>query len=203
MEVIHPSVRPGHQFCPSCGEALAGDPRFCPSCGTDVRSAPAIAPPERRLEHQPIAGDSAFPTPPPSSRQGRPWGMIIPLVAAGLVIVLLAGWLVSMNGRLNSTKTALQAEQSHVTRLNGKVSSLSTQIDGLKGQKSTLETQVSSLNGALVDCKEAANTGLTAYNVFVKFFRGTASVYDLRTAVDEANRALSVCRTEARTNGAI
>jgi chromosome segregation ATPase len=130
-------------------------------------------------------------------------GVIIPLVAAGLVIVLLAGWLVSMNGRLNSTKTALQAEQSHVTRLNGKVSSLSTQIDGLKGQKSTLETQVSSLNGALVDCKEAANTGLTAYNVFVKFFRGTASVYDLRTAVDEANRALSVCRTEARTNGAI
>jgi hypothetical protein len=203
MEVIHPSVRPRHQFCPSCGEALAGDPRFCPSCGTDVRSSPAIAPPERRLEHQPIAGDSAFPTPPPSSRQGRPWGMIIPLVAAGLVIVLLAGWLVSMNGRLNSTKTALQAEQSHVTRLNGKVSSLSTQIDGLKGQKSTLETQVSSLNGALVDCKEAANTGLTAYNVFVKFFRGTASVYDLRTAVDEANRALSVCRTEARTNGAI
>lgn len=203
MEVIRPSVSPGHRFCPSCGEGLAGDPRFCPSCGTDIRSVAAIAPLERRVEHQPIAGDSVVPTPPPSSRHGRPWGMIIPLVAAGLVIVLLAGWLVSMNGRLNRTKTALQAEQSHVTKLNGKVSSLSTQVDDLKSQKSTLETQVSSLNAALADCKEAANTGLTAFNVFIEFFRGTASLYDLRTSTNEADRALSVCRTEARSNGAL
>jgi len=203
MEVIRPSVSPGHRYCPSCGEGLAGDSRFCPSCGTDVRSVAAIAPPERRLEHQPIAGSSVFPTPPPSSRQVKPWGMIIPLVAAGLVIVLLAGWLVSMNGRLNSTKTALQAEHSHVTKLNGKVSSLSTQVDGLKGQKSTLEIQVSSLNAALADCKEAANTGLTAFRVLVDYFRGTASLYDFRTSANEADRALSVCRTEARTNGAI
>lgn len=203
MEVIRPSVSPGRRFCPSCGEALAGDPRFCPSCGTDVHSVAAIASPERRVEYQGTAEDSVVPTPPPSPRQGRPWGMFIPLVAAGLVIILLAGWLVSMNGSLNRTKTALRAEQSRVTKLNGKVSSLSTQVDGLKSEKNTLQTQNSSLDAALVDCKEAANKGLTAFNVLIQALRGTASLYDFRTTTNEADRALSLCRTEANSNGAI
>lgn len=202
MEVIRPRVSPG-RFCPSCGEALAGDPRFCPSCGTDVRSGAAVGFLGRRVEQQSIAGDQVVPTAPPSPRKRSPWGMMVPLVVAGLVIILLAGWLVSMNGRLSRTKTALQAEQSRVTKLNGKVSSLSTQVDDLTTEEDTLRTQNDSLQAALVDCKQAANKATTTFRIFIQASLGTASVYDFRTAVREADRALSLCRTEANSNGAI
>jgi peptidoglycan hydrolase CwlO-like protein len=129
--------------------------------------------------------------------------MIIPIVAAGLVIILLAGWLVSMNGRLNRTKTALQAEQSHVTKLNGKVSSLSSQVDDLTTEENTLQNQNDSLEAALVDCKQAANKATATFKVFIQGILGNASLYDFRTAVNEADRALSLCRTEANSNGAI
>jgi len=202
MEVIRPRVSPG-RFCPSCGEALAGDPRFCPSCGTDVRPGAAVGFLERRVEQQGIAGDQVVRTAPPSPRKRSPWGVIIPLVAAGLVIILLAGWLVSMNGRLNRTKTALEAEQSHVTKLNGKVSSLRTQVDDLTAEEDTLQTQNDSLQAALIDCKQAANKAITTFRVFLQATIGRASVYDFRTSANEADRALSLCRTEANSNGAI
>jgi uncharacterized membrane protein YvbJ len=202
MEVIRPRVSPG-QFCPSCGEALGGDPRFCPSCGTDVRSAATMGFLERRVEQQSIASDPVVPTSRPSPRKRPPWGMIIPIVAAGLVIILLAGWLVSMNGRLNHTKTALQAEQSQVTKLNGKVSSLSSQVDDLTAEENTLQNQNDSLKAALVDCKQAANKATATFKVFIQGILGNASLYDFRTTVNEADRALSLCRTEANSNGAI
>jgi hypothetical protein len=202
MEVIHPSVRPGHQFCPSCGEALAGDPRFCPSCGTDVRSVAAIVPPERRLEPQGTIGDSVLAA-PPSSRPGKPWSLIVPLIAAGLVIVLLAGWLLLVNGHLSNTRAALAGEKSRVTKLNDRISSLNTQVSGLKNEKSNLQTQNSSLKSALTDCKDAANKVLAAFKAFDEFLRGTTSFSDAVTAGRESDRALLMCRTEARTNGAI
>ena len=93
MEVIRPSVSPARRFCPSCRAPLAGVPRFCPSCGTDVRSVAAIAPPERRLDPQGAMGDSVVAAAAPSSRPSKPWNLIVPLIAAGLVILSLAVWL--------------------------------------------------------------------------------------------------------------
>jgi hypothetical protein len=204
MEVIHPSVSPSHRFCPSCGEVLAGDPRFCASCGTDVRSVAAIVPPERRLEPQGTIGDSVVAAAPPTSRPSKPWSLIAPLIAAGLVIILLVGWLFLVNGHLSDTKAALAGEKSRVTKLNGRISSLNTQVSGLKSEKSNLQTQNSSLNSAMADCQDAASKARTAYHVFFEyFFRGTASYYDGLTAAKVADRAWSVCRTEASTNGAI
>jgi len=168
-----------------------------------VRSVAAITLPERRLEPQGTIGDSVVPGAPPSSRPSKPWSLIVPLIAAGLVIVLLAGWLLFVNGHLSDTRAALAGEKSRVTKLNDRISSLNTQVSGLKNEKSNLQTQNSSLNSAMTDCKDAANKGLTAFKAFDEFLRGTASVYDAVTAGKEADRALSVCRTEARTNGAI
>jgi hypothetical protein len=201
MEVIHPSVSPSHRFCPACGEALVGNPRFCASCGTDVRSVGAIVPPERRLEPHGTIGDSFVATAPPSSRPGKPWSLIVPLIAAGLVIVLLGGWLFLVNGHLHDTQAALAGEKTRVTNLNERVSSLNTQISGLKSEKSQLQTQNSSLNSAMIDCKDAAIKARTVLNVVGKVFRGTASFYDYRTSLTASNRSWSVCRTEASTNG--
>lgn len=117
MEVIHPSVSPGRRFCPSCHETLAGDLRFCPSCGTDVRSVAAIVPPERRLDPQGAIAGPVVAATPPSSRPGKPWSLIVPLVAAGLVLVLLAAWLFSVNGHLSNTTEELASEKSRVTKL--------------------------------------------------------------------------------------
>ena len=203
MEVIHPSVSPGHRFCPSCGEALAGDPRFCASCGTDVRSVATIVPPERRLDPQGTMGDSVVAAALPSARPSKPWSLIVPLIASGLVFVLLAGWLFLVNGHLSSTRAALAAGKSRVTKLNERISSLNTQVSGLKSEKSNLQTQNASLNSAMTDCRDAANQGLTAFRAFQEFLRGTASLYDVLTTTKEADRALSVCRTEANSNGAI
>jgi predicted nucleic acid-binding Zn ribbon protein len=203
VEVIRPSVSPGHRFCPSCGEELAGDPRFCASCGTDVRSVAAIAPPERRLESERTIGDSVLVAAPPSSRPSKPWSLIVPLIAAGLVIVLLAGWLFSTSGHLNDTRSALAAANSHITKLKGNVSSLSTQVSGLKSEKGNLQTQNSSLNSAMIDCKDAAVKARAVLNVVGAVFRGTASYYDYRATLAASNRSWSVCRTEASSNGAL
>jgi hypothetical protein len=130
--------------------------------------------------------------------------LIVPLIAAGLVIVLLAGWLFLVNGYLSNTKAALAGEKSRNTKLDGRISSLNTQVSGLKSEKSNLQTQISSLNAAMIDCKDAANKARTAFSVFVKgYFHGTASYYDIQTAFRESNHAWSVCQTEANTNGAV
>ena len=203
MEVIHPSVSPGRRFCPSCHATLLGNPRFCPSCGTDVRSVAAIVPPERRLDPQGAIGGSAVAAAPPSSRPSKPWNLIVPLIAAGLVILLLAAWLFSVNGNLNDTKAALEGEKSRVTKLNGRISSLNTQVSKLKSEKTDLQTQNSSVTSAMLDCKDAATKIRGIFRLLNQFSRGDASLEDLRTAGKEANRAWFECRTEASTNGAL
>jgi len=203
MEVIHPSVGPGRRSCPSCGETLAGYPRFCPSCGTDVRSVAAIVPSERRLDPQATIRDPVVATAPPSSRPSKPWSLIVPLIAAGIIILLLAGWLFSVNGQLSNTRAALAGEKSRVTKLNERISSLNTQVSGLKSEKSDLQTQNSSLTSAMIDCKDAASKTRGIFRLLNQISQGNGSLDDLRAAGKEANRAWFVCRTEASTNGAL
>lgn len=33
-----------NNFCPSCGEKLAGSPRFCPKCGAELDSGSSFSP---------------------------------------------------------------------------------------------------------------------------------------------------------------
>ena len=203
MEVIHPSVSPGRRICPSCQATLLGNPRFCPSCGTDVRSVAAIAPPERRLDPQGAMGDSVVAAAPASSRPSKPWNIIVPLIAAGLIILSLAAWLFSVNGQLSDTKAALAGEESRVTKLNGRISSLNTQVSKLKSEKNDLQTQNSSVTSAMLDCRDAAGKTRGIFRLLGQFSRGDASLEDLRAAGKEANRAWFECRTEASTNGAL
>ena len=203
MKVIHPSVSPGRRFCPSCHETLAGDLRFCPSCGTDVRSVAAIVPPERRLDPLGAIGGPVVAAAPPSSRPSKAWNLIVPLIAAGLVLVLLAAWLFSVNAQLGDTKAALAGEESRVTKLNGRISSLNTQVSKLKSEKSDLQTQNSSLTSAMLDCRDAASKTRGIFRLLNQISQGNASLEDLRAAGKEANRAWFECRTEASTNGAL
>ncbi len=178
--------------CLSCGEAFEGNPRFCPNC----------AAPQRPLEPRRTISDSFAATALPSPRaRANPWSLIIPLIAAGLVIILLAGWLVSGNGHLNHTRTALAAEQARVTNLNGQVSSLTSQVKDLTAENNDLQTQNSSLNSAMIDCKDAASKIGTVLVVVDRIFQGTASYYDFQSSVATAERSMSVCRAEAATNG--
>jgi hypothetical protein len=129
--------------------------------------------------------------------------LIVPLIAAGLVIVLLAGWLLLLNGHLSDTKAALAGEKSQVTKLNGRISSLNTQVSGLKSEKGHLQTQNSSLNSAMIDCKDAAVKARAVLSVVGAVFRGTASFYDYKATLAASNHSWSVCRTEASSNGAL
>ena len=203
MEVIHPSVNAGQRSCPSCGEALGGKPRFCPSCGTEVRSPAVIPGPQPRVEPQSVVADSPVVSQSSPSHGGKLWSMIVPLVATSLIIVLLAGSVVWLNGKLGTTKSALSGARARVTNLNGKVASLDSRLDTLKVEKSKLEAQNSSLNSAMVDCKDAASKTREIFRLVSQIRQGNASVDDLRAAGREANRAWFVCRTEASTNGAL
>ncbi|HEY3212193.1 MAG TPA: zinc ribbon domain-containing protein [Actinomycetota bacterium] len=202
MEVIHPSVNAGQRSCPSCGEALAGKPRFCPSCGTEVRSPVVIPGPQPLVEPQSNVADSPVVS-KSSSHGGKLWTMIVPLVATSLIIVLLAGSVVWLNGKLGTTKSALAGARGRVTNLNGKVSSLDSRLDTLKVEKSKLEAQNSSLTSAMVDCKDAASKTREIFRLLSQLRQGNASLDDLRAAGREADRAWFVCRTEANSNGAI
>ncbi len=203
MEVIHPSVNAGQRSCPSCGEALAGKPRFCPSCGTEVRSPVVIPGPQPRVEPQSVVADSPVVSKSSPSHGGKLWTMIVPLVATSLIIVLLAGSVVWLNGKLGTTKSALAGARGRVTNLNGKVSSLDSRLDTLKVEKSKLEAQNSSLTSAMVDCKDAASKTREIFRLLSQLRQGNASLDDLRAAGREADRAWFVCRTEANSNGAI
>ena len=203
MEVIHPSVNPGQRSCPSCGEALAGRPRFCPSCGTDVR-LPAVLPgPQTRREPQSVVSDSLAMSKSPPGRGGKTWSVTIPVIATGLIIVLLAGSIVVLNGKVGMAQSSLAAARARVASLNRKVSSLDSRLETLKDEKSKLETQNSSLTSAMVDCKAAASKTRGVLRTAYKVSQGNATVSDIRTAARDANRAWSVCRTEASTNGAL
>ena len=203
MEVIHPSVNPGQRSCPSCGEAIAGRSRFCPSCGTEVRSPVVIPGPQPRLEPQSVVGDSLVVSKSSPSHGGKLWSVTVPLIATGLIIVLLAGSIVLLNGKLGSAKSALAGARARVTNLNGKVSSLDSRLDTLKDEKSKLEAQNSSLTSAMVDCKDAASKTREVLRVLSQVFQGKTSVSEYRTSAKEAYRDWTVCRTEASTNGAI
>ena len=108
-----------------------------------------------------------------------------------------------MNGQLSDTKAALEGEETRVTKLNGRISSLNTQVSKLKSEKTDLQTQNSSVTSAMLDCKDAATKIRGIFRLLNQFSRGDASLEDLRTAGKEANRAWFECRTEASTNGAL
>jgi hypothetical protein len=203
MEVIHPSVNPGQRSCPSCGEALAGRPRFCPSCGTEVRWPVLIPGPQPRLETQTVVGDLLVVSKSSPSHGGKPWSVTVPLIATGLIIVVLAGSIVLLNGKVGTANSALAAARARVASLNRKVSSLDSRLETLKEEKTKLETQNSSLTSAMVDCKDAASKTREVFRVAYQLSQGKATASEYRTAAREANRAWSVCRTEASTNGAI
>ncbi len=192
----HPSAG-GHRFCLGCGEEIQGNPRFCGNCGTEVQSLGAS---QLRSAPQGVM-DDAFAASASSPSPRKPWALIVPLIAAGLVMLLLAGWLVSTSGHLNDTKKQLAAERSRVSSLNRQASRLDSQVNGLTADKEDLQTQSSSLSTAMTDCKEAAGKMRMVMVVASRVLQGTASPYDVRTAAKAAQRAWSVCKTEAATNG--
>jgi hypothetical protein len=203
MEVIHPSVRPGQRSCPSCGEALEGRPRFCPSCGTEVRPPAVLPGPQTRWEPQSVVGDSPAVSKSSPGPGGKTWSVTIPVIATGLIIVLLAGSIVVLNGKVGIAQSSLAAARARVASLNRKVSSLDSRLETMKDEKSKLETQNSSLTSAMVDCKAAASKTRAVFRVAYQLSQGKATASDYRTAAREANRAWSVCSTEASTNGAL
>lgn len=144
-----------------------------------------------------------MPAPPPSARPRRRWPLIIPLIAAGVVIVVLGGWLVLANVDLEDTRASLAAAKSRTAKLDRKVESMASQIDSLEDEKSELETQNASLNSAMIDCKDAANATRRVFRVGYQSSLGNASIQDYRNAWKDANRAWILCRAGATSNGAI
>jgi cell division protein FtsB len=202
MEVIHPrSAGLTHRSCPTCGEALDVDARVCRVCGTQVASGEARTLREPGQLH--ALSNNPMPAPPPSARPRRRWALIISLIAAGVVIVALGGWLVLANVDLEDTKASLAAAKSRTAKLDRKVESMASQIDSLEDEKSELETQNTSLNSAMIDCKDAANATRRVFRVGYQNSVGNASIQDYRIAWKEANRAWILCRAGASSNGAI
>jgi hypothetical protein len=202
MEVIKP--RSGgltHRSCPTCGGALDVDARVCRVCGTEVASGEARTLREPGQLH--ALSSNPMPAPPPSARPRRRWALIIPLIAAGVVILVLGGWLVLANVDLEDMKASLAAAKSRTAKLDRKVESMASQIDSLEDEKSELETQNTSLNSAMIDCKDAANSLRRVFRVGYQNSLGNASIQDYRNAWKDANRAWILCRAGATSNGAI
>jgi multidrug resistance efflux pump len=129
--------------------------------------------------------------------------LIISLIAAGVVIVALGGWLLLANVDLEDTKASLAAAKSRTAKLDRRVESMASQIDSLEDEKSELETQNTSLNSAMIDCKDAANAIRRVFRVGYQNSVGNASIQDYRNAWKDANRAWILCRAGASSNGAI
>jgi cell division protein FtsB len=202
MEVIHPrSAGLTHRSCPTCGEALDVDARVCRVCGTQVASGEARTLREPGQLH--ALSNNPMPAPPPSARPRRRWALIISLIAAGVVIVALGGWLVLANVDLEDTKSSLVAANSRTAKLDRKVESMASQIDSLEDEKSDLETQNTSLNSAMIDCKDAADATRRVFRVGYQNSLGNASIQDYRNAWKDANHAWILCRAGATSNGAI
>ena len=202
MEVIHPrSAGLTHRSCPTCGQALDVDARVCHVCGTEVASGEArtLREPGQLHPHS----NNPMPAPPPSARPGRRWALIISLIAAGVAIVVLGGWLVLANANLDDKEASLEAAKSRTAKLDRKVESLASQIDSLEDEKSDLETQNTSLNSAMIDCEDAANKSRRVLRVLFQSSVGNASLQDYRNAWTDANRAWILCRAAATSNGAI
>ena len=202
MEVTHPrSAGLTHRSCPTCGEALDVDARVCRVCGTEVASGEARTLREPGQLH--ALSNNPMPAPPPSARPRRRWALIISLIAAGVVIAVLGGWLVLANVDLEDTKASLAAAKSRTAKLDRKAESMASQIDSLEDEKSDLETQNASLNSAMIDCKNAANAIRRVFRVGYQNSLGNASIQDYRNAWKDANRAWILCRAGASSNGAI
>lgn len=202
MEVINPrSAGLSHRSCPTCGELLDVDARVCRICGTEIASGEAL----NLREPGPLyaLSNNPMPAPPPSTRPRRRWALVIPLIAAGVVIAVLTGWLVLANANLDDTEGSLAAAKSRTAKLDTKVSSMASQIDSLEDEKSELETQNTSLNSAMIDCKDAANATRRVFRVGYQNSVGNASIQDYRNAWKDANRAWILCRAGANSNGAI
>lgn len=186
------------RFCASCGHALMGAPKFCPNCGAE-RVHPALAPTASRPR---TLGEPTAVTAPEPSKPRRPWGLIIPLAVVSLAVVLLAGWLVSVNGRLGDTRASLVAEQAHGKQLQTKITSLSSNVKRLQADKSELNSDNYALRTATEDCRDAAVKIRSFMRVSISAYKGTASVSDAQIAWRNAQRAMQVCQTEALSNGA-
>jgi hypothetical protein len=203
MEVIHPrSAGLTRRSCPTCGEALDVDARVCRVCGTQVAASG-----ETRTLREPgqlhALSNNPMPAPPPSARPRRRWALIISLIAAGVVIAALGGWLVLANANLDDTEGSLAAAKSRAAKLDKKVESMASQIDSLEDEKSDLETQNTSLNSAMIDCKDAANALRRVFRVGYQSSLGNASIQEYRDAWKDANRTWILCRAGASSNGAI
>src|SRR5918995_4426880 len=195
MDVIHPrSAGLTHRSCPTCGGALDVDARVCRICGTEIASGEARALREAGQLH--ALSNNPMPAPPPSARPRRRWALIIPLIAAGVVIAVLGGWVVLANVDLEDMKASLAAAKSRTAKLDRKVESMASQIDSLEDEKSDLETQNTSLNSAMIDCEDAANKSRRVLRVLFQSSVGNASLQDYRTAWTDANRAWILCRAE-------
>ena len=202
MDVIHPrSAGLTHRSCPTCGQALDVDARVCRVCGTEVASLEARTLREPGQLH--ALSNNPMPAPPPSARPRRRWALIIPLIAAGVVIAVLGGWVVLANVDLEDTKASLAAAKSRTTKLDRKVESMASQIDSLENEKSDLDTQNTSLNSAMIDCEDAANKSRRVLRVLFQSSVGNASLQDYRNAWKDASRAWILCRAGATSNGAI
>lgn len=203
MEVIHPrNAGLTHRSCPTCGGALDVDARVCRICGTQI-AASGEAGTVREPGQLHALSDTSMPAPPPSARPRRRWALIIPLIAAGAVIVVLGGWLFLANANLEDTEASLAAAKSRTTKLDRKVDSLASEIDTLEDEKSDLETQNTSLNSAMIDCKDAANKIRRVFRVGYQNSLGNATIQDYRNAWKDADRAWILCRAGASSNGAI
>jgi hypothetical protein len=189
-----------HPSCPTCGGALDVDARVCRVCGTEVASGARTLREPGQLH---ALSNNPMPAPPPSARPRRRWALIIPLIAAGVVILVLGGWLVLANVDLEDRKASLAAAKSRTAKLDRKVESMASQIDSLEDETSELETQNTSLNSAMIDCKDAANSLRRVFRVGYQNSLGNASIQDYRNAWKDANRAWILCRAGATSNGAI
>ncbi len=204
MEAIHrPNASPGQRSCAACGEVFADDPRFCPNCGTEVRLPVMMTPPQPRPEPRSTFADPFAVSTSASSNRGRPWRVIAALIAAGLILVVLAALLVSVNGKVGKRDTALAGARARAKGLAAKVSSLDSQVGTLTDEKSDLKAQNSSLSSAVIDCKDAATKMSKVIKVIFQGSVGNASLSDFRSSMVAANRAWSRCRVEANSNGAI
>jgi hypothetical protein len=186
------------RFCSSCGAAFVGAPKFCPNCGAE-RLHPALAPTPSRART--TAEPAATEAPAPPQRRRR-WGLIIALVSASLAVVMLAGWVVSLNGRLGDTTDTLVAEQARGRQLTAKIASLSSDVKRLRNDKSALNRDNYALKTAAEDCRDAAIKMRGFIRLAGLLYVGKASVSDAKIAWRTAQSAMQQCQTEALSNGA-
>lgn len=84
-------------FCPTCGKQVPDDSAFCPGCGSDLSAARQVTQQMPPAAQQPTSAAPPFPQQSPQSvptpgyppQQKSHVGLIVGLVAAGIVVLLL------------------------------------------------------------------------------------------------------------------